>query len=104
MNESAAEPRTYLVGLPVAVTVHTDGTVTYEVDTAEAGAAIAEYENDLPSTKHQQIADIAIVEADHYRRNPHPFKGGDGKTEYTDVCLICRRHESEHPALQEGSA
>lgn len=30
------EPRTYVVGLPVVITVHPDGTVTAEVDLSEA--------------------------------------------------------------------
>lgn len=34
--------RTYCVGLPVTVTVYDDGRVEYDVDTAEAGAAIRE--------------------------------------------------------------
>lgn len=34
--------RTYCVGLPVTFTVSDDGTVTYEVDFVEAGAAIRE--------------------------------------------------------------
>ena len=68
MNESAAEPRTYLVGLPVAVTVDTDGTVTYEIDTAEAGAAVNECEQEnLPDEETIQ-SDVAFIEADHERR------------------------------------
>jgi len=35
-------PRTYLVGLPVVVTVHDDGTVTFDVCTEDAGGAIAD--------------------------------------------------------------
>lgn len=34
MNEQLIE-RTYCVGLPVVVTVHTDGSTTFEVDLAE---------------------------------------------------------------------
>lgn len=30
------EPRTYVVGLPVVITVHDDGTVTADVDLSEA--------------------------------------------------------------------
>jgi hypothetical protein len=56
------EPRTYVVGLPVIVTVRTDGTVEYEVDTAEAGREVSEhYEEPRPG-------DVERVEADHERR------------------------------------
>lgn len=34
--------RSYLVGLPVAITVDDDGKVTYEIDTSEAGPAITD--------------------------------------------------------------
>ncbi len=68
MNESVAEPRTYLVGLPVAVTVHIDGTVTYDVDTAEASVAIFEStQEDLPPND-VMVHDAAIIDVDHYRR------------------------------------
>jgi hypothetical protein len=40
--EGGAGPRAYLVGLPVTVTVADDGTVSYDVDTSEAGQAIRE--------------------------------------------------------------
>lgn len=39
--------RSYVVGLPVVVTVHEDGVVTYEVDTSEAGEGIRENYPDL---------------------------------------------------------
>ncbi len=38
-------PRTYTVGLPVAITVQDDGTVTYEVDFSEADAAPDEWDD-----------------------------------------------------------
>jgi hypothetical protein len=56
-------PRTYVVGLPVIVTVSDDGTVTYEVDTSEAGAAIRE--GDYSS---QAQRDSEAVDADHAAR------------------------------------
>lgn len=101
MNESAAEPRTYLVGLPVAVTVFDDGTVTYEVDTAEAAVAITECEMEPQPPQEVVDRDAERIEFDHYRRNPHRFMGGDGTIQYADVCVRCLRHRSEHPdALQ----
>lgn len=67
-----AEPRSYVVGLPVVITVHdTDpGTVTYEVATEEAGQAIRELlyadGTDLGSTEGSQVViDAAAVEYDH---------------------------------------
>ncbi len=56
-----ADRRLYVVGLPVVVTVHDDGTVTYAVDTAEASAALLEEYDVGPD-------DIARVELDHARR------------------------------------
>lgn len=58
--------RTYVVGLPVSITVDGD-LVTYDVDTSEAAEAVEqddghlEYEGDLAE-------DIAAIEADHNRR------------------------------------
>ena len=47
----AAKPadtsRTYVIGLPVVVTVHDDGTVTYEVDLSEASEAPMEDGNEI---------------------------------------------------------
>lgn len=37
-------PRTYLGGLPVEITVHDDGRVTFDVDVADAADAPAEYD------------------------------------------------------------
>ncbi|MBT0993900.1 hypothetical protein KIN34_06315 [Cellulomonas sp. DKR-3] len=37
-------PRTYAIGLPVFVTVHDDGTVTYDIDVADAADAPAAWE------------------------------------------------------------
>lgn len=38
-------PRTYVVGLPVMVTVHDDGTVTYDIDTSEATDGPREFDS-----------------------------------------------------------
>jgi hypothetical protein len=63
------EPRVYLVGLPVMVVVHDDGTVVYEVDTSEAGASLFETEHIETEYDEDTIAaDAARVEADHHRR------------------------------------
>lgn len=40
--EHIEEPRSYVVGLPVIVTVNPDGTVTHEVDLSEAAEAVAD--------------------------------------------------------------
>lgn len=56
--------RSYLVGLPVSVTVYDDGTVTYAVDTADAGYAVA---READGTD----ADVAAIDADHKRRWQH---------------------------------
>lgn len=65
-DETTADPtaRDYVVGLPVMVTVRDDGTVTYVVDTAEAGAAVAE-DREVTATVR---ADMERIEADHNRR------------------------------------
>ena len=47
-------PRTYCIGLPVFVTVHDDGTVTYDIDVAEADHAPCEYE-----PEYQEMLDEA---------------------------------------------
>ena len=61
--------REYLVGLPVLITVDDDGTVTYQIDTAEAGVAISEIDYTIEQYTDQQIeADAARANADHVRR------------------------------------
>jgi hypothetical protein len=62
------EPRSYVVGLPVVVTVHDDGTVKYWVDTSETSVAMFEDDGrtDLPSDEQMQI-DSAIIDRDHDR-------------------------------------
>jgi len=42
-------PRSYLIGLPVAVTVHDDGTVTFEIDPGDAADAPHEYDPEYMS-------------------------------------------------------
>lgn len=62
-----AEPRSYSVGLPVTVTVHDDGTVTYWVDTSEADTAIFDiddFEGTLPP-EEVMIADQTRIGEDH---------------------------------------
>ena len=66
--------RDYTVGLPVTVYVHEDGTVRYEIDTAEAGEAIRElaYNGFLAPGEtidtDRYAADAELVDADHDRR------------------------------------
>jgi len=63
------QTRSYVIGLPVMVTVHPDGTVTYEVDSTEAGAAIREDDlTDLVVGEDHRERDAATVDADHTRR------------------------------------
>lgn len=53
----------YVLGLPVVVTIDDDGRVTYEVDTAEASLELG-YEYDAP------VEHITAVESDHELRIP----------------------------------
>jgi len=63
------DSRTYVVGLPVIVTVHDDGRVEYEVDTAEAAGDIWENIPDESTLTDEEItADQDRIEADHNRR------------------------------------
>lgn len=62
-----SEPRSYVVGLPVVITVHPDGRVTAEVDLSEA----SDISDALPCDEHgvalytdaQIDADAAVIEA-----------------------------------------
>lgn len=58
--------RIYVVGLPVTIGVTDEGVVTYEVDTSEAGTAVAEI--DLGHPDPQVYTDSKAIEADHKRR------------------------------------
>lgn len=58
--------RTYIVGLPVAITVEDDGTVTYDIDTAEASSAI--WEDETHVFEDLIAEDARAIEADHDRR------------------------------------
>jgi hypothetical protein len=79
MSESttSTEARSYWVGLPVGITVADDGTVTYEVDTSEAGQAIMEIDYNLYDNEGKEIvipeevmlADRDRIDADHDRRH-----------------------------------
>lgn len=61
-DRTRPEPRSYVVGLPVVVTVHPDGTVEYEIDTAEAGSGVREnYDGAVAEN------DATIIDADHAR-------------------------------------
>lgn len=66
--------RTYVVGLPVIITVATDGSVSYEIDTSEAGAAAAEVFHDGymidPPTEAEMLADVALIDAHHDATRP----------------------------------
>lgn len=66
-------PRTYWVGLPVGVTVHDDGTVEYEIDTAEAGSAVRELLGDSMGIEEPDedlvLADADLIDHDHERRH-----------------------------------
>ena len=61
--------RTYVVGLPVIVTVHDDGRVEYDVDTAETSVAIFDTEANDPGYPIEVIiVDAGIIDHDHDRR------------------------------------
>lgn len=66
------QSRTYAIGLPVIVTVSDDGSVHYEIDTAEAGQALIEAFHDGHFS--EEITEIEVfrhaghIEADHERR------------------------------------
>lgn len=62
------DPRTYSVGLPVLVTVHPDGRVQYDVDTAETSVAMHDCDSADAYTDEQIDADRAAVDLDHARR------------------------------------
>ena len=55
--------RSYCVGLPVVITVHDDGVITYEIDVGEAPSAIWEDEG-VDFTDDQRHADQAAISAD----------------------------------------
>lgn len=67
-----AEAREYWVGLPVGITVHPDGKVTWTIDSSEASSAMGEEwgeasEETNPTvaeyTQEQVLLDQAIVDA-----------------------------------------
>lgn len=64
-------PRTYTIGLPVFVSVHDDGTVTYDLDVSEADAAPAAFEPEFMFMydENGQPIDVsgALVDADTER-------------------------------------
>ena len=66
------EPRSYLIGLPVVVTVNPDGSVHYWIDTAEASTAVVDlwYEDEqYEDVPWQDIEDdAAAIDADHETR------------------------------------
>lgn len=64
------EPRTYVAGLPVLITVHDDGTVEYEVDTSEAREGAYEFycEANHEITEEQMLADLEAIELDRDRK------------------------------------
>lgn len=67
----SAEPRTYVVGLPVIVTVTADGEVLYDIDTSETSLAIfdANDEQASPVSDEQITLDMIACNADHDRRH-----------------------------------
>jgi hypothetical protein len=51
--------RHYVVGLPVAVTVHPDGRVTFDVDLAEVTDFIEHVEGDIDDTVEADISTVS---------------------------------------------
>ena len=60
--------RTYLVGLPVAITVYDDGTVEYDLDASEASTAIFDDQSEPEKTDAEVAADSARI--DYHRDRP----------------------------------
>jgi hypothetical protein len=75
------ESHHYVVGLPVIITVAPNGTVTYEIDTAEATSEMRDCYADGHYEERNDIefyTDLGHVEADHERRRlagDWPFMG-----------------------------
>lgn len=69
--------RTYLVGLPVAVTVQGDGTVSFTVDTTEAGAAMWEHLTGYPEDMAAFVRDVETVNLYADRHTFTPIKNGE---------------------------
>ena len=69
MSDTApkGESRSYVVGLPVLVTVWDDGTVVFDVATEEAGEAVRDDYYD-PHPNGQVWADIKRIEDEHEAR------------------------------------
>lgn len=63
--------RSYVVGLPVVITVSADGMVTYEVDTSEASCAVSDalWNMDVVPDEDDIQRDMAAIDADHARRH-----------------------------------
>jgi hypothetical protein len=60
--------RTHVVGLPVGVTVHDDGTLDHEVGTSEAGVSLRENDERVEQYGDAHVeADVTRVD-DHSRR------------------------------------
>lgn len=71
-NLPQGESRSYIVGLPVLVTVWDDGTVVYDIDTSETDSAVIDswYEDgsvEGPPYK-QMVDDVEAIQRDHVRR------------------------------------
>jgi len=66
-----SDPRFYVVGLPVVLYVHDDGTVRYEVDISEAADGMTEHLSDGLLTTDPAIvaADVVAVQNDIDARN-----------------------------------
>lgn len=61
--------RTYIIGLPVVVTVRGDGSVGYWVDTADASSGLWEDEEHCEEYGEAVVqADVATIGAEHDRR------------------------------------
>lgn len=58
---SSSPGRTYLVGFPVVVTVHDDGSIDLEVCAEDIVEAVADDDNDEDADPAQQVADSATA-------------------------------------------
>lgn len=101
-------PRSYVIGLPVVVTVHDDGTVTYDIDTSEASDAPRGYDPDYMDMQDEAGNPIEltdeILEADRERIErailaPWVRTPGSDTIHAVAVCTVPAGLDAERVAL-----
>lgn len=94
--------RAYGIGLPVVVTVWDDGTVKYEIDTSEAGAAIFDTPQEDVPEEDVMCDDRERIEDDHFRRGGADATiGHDGRRPVIDGLTACNLTCAEAEELAE---